>query len=168
MKKLHSSDREQKRAALNPATEEDDNIVDTGNQTDMSIPNIPEVQQYKETPPEERKTEIKAEYHTLMPRMREFETSVVLPSVGQSRTYAVPQEFGPAQPPFYSSAPVGIVQLPYPDATMISHLSLPVRQTSEMNSDVTRHVYNEQQQAIQTISMQYTIADNNLQHYTDI
>ena len=70
---------------------------------------------------------------------------------------------------FYSTAPVGIDQLQYPDTTHIGHVGLPVRPGSEMSSDVTRQLFSEQQQAVQSLSMQCTaIADENMQHYTNI
>ena len=169
MKKLHNNDGEKKKT-VPQRTPKADNTVKTGSHADSSIPNIPEIQQhFKDTTTEEvAKPESKPEYHTLLPRIREFEAPV-FPPVAQSRGFVVPQEFVPTQPPFYSTAPVGIVQLQYPDTAMIGHVGLPVRPGSEMNSDVTRQVYSEQQQAVQSLNMQYTaIADENMQHYTNI
>ena len=62
----------------------------------------------------------------------------------------------PARPPFYSPAPVSIARLQCPDTAHTGHVGLPVRPGSEMSSDVTKQVYGEQQQAVQSFNMQYT------------
>ena len=169
VKKVHNSEKEKKKAALGTVTNNDKQSDETENQSEGTSQNLPDLQQFKETVQEEPKVEEKAEYHTLMPRVRELEVPT-LADMGQSRNYRLPQQFISGQPSFYSTGPVEIVQLPYPDGTMMSHLTLPRRQMNEMNGDtcIARHGFTEQQQAIQTISMPYVVADDNMQPYPDM
>ena len=169
VKNVHSKDKEKKKPGSPVAGENQEQTTDTSNQTEepaQAAQNYSLMQSYRVILPEENKTEQKKEYHTLMPRVCEFEMAA-FPHMGQSsRNYVIPQDFTNVQSSFYTGPPTGI-QIPY-DSSVMSHIPLPVRQVIEMDSNVTRHGYLDQQHhSVQTANVQYASADNSQGQYIE-
>ena len=161
VKNVHGEKKEKKKSGSANTEENQSQTASASNPTEEPSQNMTLLQTYKVIIPDGIKEEQKKEYHTLMPRVGEFEMGAFPQLVQSSRNCVIP-DFTNVQSTFYAGAQTGIQLY---DSSVINQIPVPARQIAEINSDVTttQEYADQHHPSVQTVNVHFANTDHSVQ-----